>query len=81
MNLLAIVGSPRKGKATDTLVDRAIAGVRSASPDCRVKKLHLADCDIQYCKNCLTCRDSRTKAPFARCVIRDDMDAVSLNIS
>lgn len=24
MNLLAIVGSPRKGKATDTLVDKAL---------------------------------------------------------
>jgi len=29
MNLLAIVGSPRKGKATDTLVDKAIEGVKS----------------------------------------------------
>jgi hypothetical protein len=27
MNLLAVMGSPRKGKATDTLVDKTIEGV------------------------------------------------------
>jgi hypothetical protein len=36
-----------KGKATDTLVDRAIEGVKSKSLECNVKKLHLVDHDIQ----------------------------------
>ena len=76
MNLLAIVGSPRKGKATDTLVDRAIEGVISESPKCNVKKLHLIDHNIEYCKNCLACRDSKTKDPVADCTIRDDMDYI-----
>lgn len=30
MNLLAIVGSPRKGKSTDTLVEKAIEGFEFA---------------------------------------------------
>ena len=76
MNVLAIVGSPRKGKATDTLVDKAIEGVKSKSPNCNVKKLHLIDHDIQFCKNCLACRDSKTKNPAAKCSIRDDMDFI-----
>ena len=76
MNLLAIVGSPRKARATDTLVDRAIEGVKSKSPNCSIKKLHLIDHDIQYCKNCLVCRDSKTKGPVAECSIRDDMDYI-----
>ena len=76
MNLLAIVGSPRKGKATDTLVDRAIEGVKSKSPECNVKKLHLIDHDIQFCNNCLACRDSKTKGPVAKCSIHDDMDSI-----
>ena len=76
MNLLAIIGSPRKGKATDTLVDKAIEGVKSKSPNCHVKKLHLIDHDIQFCKNCLTCRDSKTKNPVAKCIIQDDMDYI-----
>ena len=54
MNVLAIVGSPRKGKATDTLVDKAIEGVKSKDPDCSVKKINLIEHDIRFCKNCLT---------------------------
>ena len=76
MNVLAIVGSPRKGKATDTLVDRAIEGARSRSPDCSVKKINLIDYDIRHCRNCLACRDAVTEEPVSPCVIRDDMDAL-----
>ena len=76
MNLLAIVGSPRIGKATDTLVDRAINGVKSLSPNCQLKKLHLIDHDIKFCRNCLVCRDSKTENPVAKCTIRDDMDHI-----
>lgn len=35
MNLLAIIGSPRKSKATDILVDKAIEGVKSKHTDCK----------------------------------------------
>jgi len=77
MNLLAIVGSPRKNKATDTLVDKAIEGAMANSQDCSVKKLHLVDHDIRFCKNCLVCRDSQTKDPVANCTIRDDMDIIN----
>jgi multimeric flavodoxin WrbA len=80
MNFLAIVGSPRKGKASDTLVDKAIEGVKSKSPNCQIKKLHLIDHDIQFCKNCLACRDSKTKDPIAKCSIRDDMDYIKENV-
>ena len=76
MNLLAIVASPRKGRATDTLVDKAIDGVKFKSPECHVKKLHLIDHNIQFCKNCLSCRDSKTNEPVAKCSIRDDMDYI-----
>ena len=80
MDLLAIVGSPRKGKATDTLVDKAIDGVRSRAPGCRVKKINLIEHDIRFCRNCLACRDSQTQDPVARCAIRDDMDDISEDI-
>ncbi|CAD7840690.1 MAG: hypothetical protein [Olavius algarvensis Delta 4 endosymbiont] len=80
MNVLAIVGSPRKGKATDTLVDKAIEGIWTKRPASKVKKLHLVERDINYCRNCLTCRDSQTDAPVARCIIRDDMDDINNDI-
>jgi len=76
MNLLAINGSPRKGKATDKLIDKAIEGVNSESPNCNIKKLHLIDHDIQFCRNCLACRDSKTKKPVAKCTLQDDMDYI-----
>lgn len=80
MNLLAIVGSPRKGKATDTLVDKAIEGVTSIHPECNATKVHLADQDIRYCKDCLACWKSNTKGPVAQCAIRDDMDHINEDI-
>lgn len=80
MNILAIVGSPRKGKATDTLVDKAIEGAKSRAPDCSVKKINLIDYNIQHCRNCLACRDAKTGEPVAKCIIRDDMDHISVDI-
>ncbi len=80
MNLLAIIGSPRKGKATDTLVDQAIEGAKSVAQGCNVKKINLADYDIKFCKNCLVCRDSKTKEPLSKCTIRDDMDYINEEI-
>jgi FMN-dependent NADH-azoreductase len=80
MNLLAIIGSPRKGKATDTLVDKAIEGVKSKSPNCRVKKINLIEHEIKFCKNCLACRDSKTNDPVAKCSILDDMDYIKEDV-
>ncbi len=76
MNLLAIVGSPRKSKATDTLVDKAIEGVKAKHKDTVVKKINLSDYDIHYCKNCLTCRDRNTEEPLSKCIIKDDMPQI-----
>ena len=76
MNLLAVMGSPRKGKATDTLVDKAIEGAIRFNPDLNVRKVALVDHDIRYCTNCLVCRDRKTDEPFSLCSIRDDMDHI-----
>ncbi|MCP3927165.1 MAG: flavodoxin family protein [Desulfobacterales bacterium] len=80
MNLLAIIGSPRKGKATDTLVDKAIEGVIEKTPEASIKKIYLSDNEINYCKDCLTCWRQDIKDPLAKCVIRDDMDVINQDI-
>jgi len=80
MNLLAIIGSPRKGKATDTLVDKAIEGVLQKSPDALVKKIYLSDYEIHFCKDCLVCWRGDTDASLAKCAIRDDMDDINQDI-
>ena len=76
MNVVAVVGSPRKGKVTDTLVDRAVEGLLAQAPEASVHKINLIDYDIQHCRNCLTCRDAKTDEPAAKCMIRDDMDRI-----
>jgi multimeric flavodoxin WrbA len=43
MNILAIVGSHRKGKASDILVDRAIEGAKSKDLNCNVRKINLIE--------------------------------------
>ena len=74
---MAIVGSPRKGKATDTLIDKAIEGFLQKSPDASVKKIYLSDYEINFCKDCLACWRSDTDGPVAKCTLRDDMDDIN----
>ncbi len=80
MNLLAINGSPRKGKATDKLVSKVIEGVLSKSSDTSVKKIYLSDHTIKHCSDCLACWRSDTEGPLAKCNIRDDMDLINEEI-
>ena len=80
MNLLAIIGSPRKKHGTDTLVTKAIEGVKMKLPDVSVKKIYLADHKISHCKDCLSCWSRDAETPIAKCVIRDDMDEINRDI-
>lgn len=32
--------------------------------------------NIEYCRNCLVCRNAETDDPYTECVIRDDMDGI-----
>ena len=74
MKLLAVMGSPRKGKATDLLVDKAVEGALSARSVLETTKIILAEHDVRSCINCLVCRDRETDDPLSPCSIRDDMD-------
>lgn len=76
MKIVAVMGSYRKGKTIDTLVDRAIEGVKSASPDAEIEKIALIDLHIEYCRNCGVCRNDDPKKPIARCAIDDDMQTI-----
>jgi multimeric flavodoxin WrbA len=73
MHVLAIMGSPRAGKATDRLVDQALSGALEATPGASVQKIRLGEVRIGHCTNCLACRDDLEAVPYAPCVQRDDM--------
>jgi multimeric flavodoxin WrbA len=66
--VLGIVGSPRRGGNTETLVDEALRGAEEAGA--LVEKVILSELDIAPCRACDTCR--RT----GRCIQQDDMPAV-----
>ncbi len=76
MKIVAVMGSYRKGKTIDRLVDRAIEGVKAARPDAQVEKLVLIDRQIEYCRNCGACRREDPAKPIAQCVIDDDMQEI-----
>ena len=76
MKVVAIMGSYRKGRTIDSLVDRAIEGVKSARPDAEIEKITLIDRNIKYCRNCGVCRNDDPIKPIARCTIDDDMQEI-----
>jgi len=76
MRVVAVMGSYRKGKTIDTLVDRAIDGVKNVDPQAEVEKIVLIDRHIEYCRNCGVCRNDDPDKPIAKCAIDDDMQEI-----
>jgi len=76
MKILAIIGSYRKGKTIDTLVDKAIEGATVNKQNVTADKIYLIDKKIAYCKNCMTCRNDDPEKEVAKCVIADDLQAI-----
>ena len=76
MNILAIMGSYRKGKTIDTLMNKAIEGTQANNNNIHVDKLYLVDKNIKYCKNCMVCRKDDPDKKIADCIIPDDMETI-----
>lgn len=64
--VLAIMGSPRKNKNTDNLLDMVIKGIKEK--DAQVNKFYLSNLSISHCTACGFCEKS------GQCVFKDDMD-------
>ena len=62
--VLGIVGSPRKGANTDTLVQQVLKGAEENGATS--EKLFLDEMNIKPCKACNACQDTR------KCIIDDD---------
>ena len=68
MRVLAIAGSPRRGGNTDTLLEQAIAGARSAGAE--VERVVLNRLNISPCIACDRCFED------GRCAVKDDYPAL-----
>jgi len=68
--VIALQGSYRKGKVTDSAVDTVLQGAESAGAE--TEKVYLIDQHIEFCNNCRSC----TQQPGIQrgsCVHQDDM--------
>ncbi len=69
MNIMAFVGSPRKGSNVDCLIDKVIEGACSRC-DTAVEKVYLYEADIKSCTGCLACTAFKGSQV---CPLKDDM--------
>lgn len=81
MKVLAICGSYRKHKTIDTLIDKAIEGIKSVNPDLEIEKVYLIDKKIEYCRGCMFCFHVDPKKEVGECVIKDDMQELSQKLN
>ncbi len=72
MQIMAFVGSPRKGSNVDCLIDRAIEGLCSRG-DAAVEKIYLYESDIKSCIGCLACTAFKGSQD---CPLKDDMAGI-----
>ncbi|MGA1868022.1 MAG: flavodoxin family protein [bacterium] len=68
MNILVLLGSPRRGGNTEILVDMLLKGCEEKGGVC--KKILLYDCKISPCRELYACTKN------GECAIRDDMDKI-----
>lgn len=64
--VLGVVGSPRRGGNTETLVDEVLRGAQAAGA--QVEKVILSDLDIAPCEACDACKDT------GECITVDAME-------
>jgi len=73
MNILALIGSPRKGGNTDILVDQLLKGCQRNGHT--GEKLYLYDYEISPCIDCRFCKTKNYS-----CAILDDMRKIYLRM-
>lgn len=68
MNVLAVLGSPRKEGNTSLLLDKYLEGLATHN-DVKIEKALLGEKNIFPCKSCYACKNKSNSG----CVIKDDM--------
>lgn len=69
MNILAVLGSPRKNGNTDLLLKKYIEGASSVNDDAKIETIFLQEKNISPCTSCYACK----KGSKRECIINDDM--------
>ncbi len=61
LKITLIVGSPRKNRSSNFLIDKTIEGIKSVSNDIVINKIYITDFNLLPCNACDQC----LKSPFA----------------
>ncbi|MFX0058813.1 MAG: flavodoxin family protein [Candidatus Hodarchaeota archaeon] len=65
MKIAFIVGSPRKNKSCNFLIDQAIEGLKSVTKDFIINKIQISDFNITPCNGCDQCLRPPNDCPLA----------------
>ena len=66
IKITLIVGSPRKNKSCNFLIDEAIEGIRSVNEEFEIKKIHITDYKLTPCNGCDQCLRPPNDCPLAK---------------
>lgn len=69
MKVLAVLGSPRRGKNTAKLLNTYLDELQMNQEDAEITEIFVGDGSISACMGCSSCKTSSEK----KCVIDDDM--------
>ncbi|MGB5913071.1 MAG: flavodoxin family protein [Promethearchaeia archaeon] len=72
-----IVGSPRKNRSCNFLIDQAIEGINSSSNDYEIEKIQISDYNITPCNGCDQCLRPPNDCPLTE---NDDMNKLEEKI-
>ena len=76
--IVAIVGTYRKGRVTDTAVSEVLASAQAGGAESET--IYLIDKHIEFCTNCRACTQEETIGRRGKCVIDDDMEPILQSI-
>ncbi|MCK5072488.1 MAG: flavodoxin family protein [Bacteriovoracaceae bacterium] len=74
MKVVAILGTYRKGKFTDQIVDAVLSPIYEQGHE--VEKIFLMDQHIEFCTNCRKCMNDDPSLRMGECVTKDDMKSI-----
>lgn len=72
-----IVGSPRKNRSCNFLIDQAIEGIKLISEDFKINKIQIADFKISPCTGCDQCLRNPNECPLAE---NDDIKKIEASL-
>jgi multimeric flavodoxin WrbA len=73
-NIVAIIGTYRKGRVIDSATCEVLRGVGSA--ETKTEKIYLIDKHIEFCTNCRSCTQDANVGRRGKCVLNDDMEQI-----